>query len=114
MACLRVLPEALQTRLRSCVHRQGGRTARAIRVGRGPAGRMGDVSRTPWHACGFCRKRCRRGCGAAFIGKGEERRARYVWGAGRLDEWVMFLERHGMPAGSAGSVADAAAELRSW
>jgi glyoxylase-like metal-dependent hydrolase (beta-lactamase superfamily II) len=50
----------------------------------------------------------------AFIVKGEERRARYVWGAGRLDEWVMFLERHGMPAGSAGSVADAAAELRSW
>jgi len=48
----------------------------------------------------------------AFIMRDEERRARYVWGSSPLDEWVAFLERHGMATGAAESVMRAAADLR--
>src|ERR1700681_4713838 len=47
-----------------------------------------------------------------FIIRDEERRARYVWGNGPLDEWVAFLRRHGMAANAADGATSAAANLR--
>lgn len=48
----------------------------------------------------------------AFIARDEERRARYVWGSEPLDEWVAFLQQHGMAADAAGGAMRAAADLR--
>lgn len=48
----------------------------------------------------------------AWIMRDEERRARYVWGSGPLDEWIAFLRRHGMAAETSGAVTQAAADLR--
>ena len=48
----------------------------------------------------------------ALIMRDEERRARYVWGSAPLQQWVAFLERHGMMAGAADGVTRAASDLR--